>query len=128
MTLVAGTFVIALGDAPSLRMVRVLRPCGTGLSAPYLRDDPVLRRFASLLITHPEDVTPLSAWGRDIALVSGGDAVIIRTGEPETATYPEDGARRPWQAQGEPTRMPVDQRVGSYVRGLLVGRKRAMGA
>jgi hypothetical protein len=120
-----GTFVISYGDAPSLRMVRVVRPCGDGFSAPYLRDDRDLRRYDNVLISHPEDYTPLSAWGRDIALVSGGDAVIIETGEPETATYPEDGARRHWQGQGERNRMMVDPRVGAFVRGMLVNRQAA---
>ncbi len=58
-----GQFVISFGDAPSLRMVRVIRPCGAGVSAPYLRDDRDLRRYDNLPITHPEDFTPLSAWG-----------------------------------------------------------------
>lgn len=122
-----GTFVIAYGDAPSLRMVRVLRPCGDGMSAPYLRHDSCLRRFDNLPVSHPGDLTPLSAWGRTVALVSGGDAVIVETGEPETAVYPEDGARRYWQGQGDPRRMMVDPRVGNYVRGLLVNN-RARGA
>ncbi len=119
-----GTFVISSSDAPSLRMVRVIRPCGYGVSAPYLRYGPDLRQYDNCSIKHPEDFTPLSAWGRDIALVSG-DAVIIETGEPETATYPEDGARRYWQGQGECNRMIVDPRVGAFVRGMLVNRRDA---
>lgn len=121
--LAPGTFVIAYGDAPSLRMVRVVRPCGEGVSAPYLRACRHLRRYDNLPVTHPEDLTPLSAWGRTVALVRGGDAVIVETGEPETATYPEDGARRHWQGQGESNRMQVDHRVGHYVRGLLARNK-----
>jgi hypothetical protein len=128
VTLPPGTFVIAYGDSPSLSMVRVVRPCGSGLTAPYIRHDRHLRRYDDLPITHPEDFTPLAAWGRDVALVSGGDAVIAMTGEPETATYPEDGARRYWQGQDEINRMIVDPRIGDYVRGLLVSRKRGAAA
>jgi hypothetical protein len=123
--LAAGTFVIAFGDAPSLRMVRVIRPCGSGLSAPYLRAERSLRRYDNLSITHWEDFTPLAAWGREIALLSGGVCLIAKTGEPETATYPEDGTKRHWQGRDASERMIIDPRIGDYVRGVLVGRNRA---
>lgn len=119
-----GTFVIAFGDAPSLRMLRVVKPCGGGLSAPYLRAERSLRRYDNLPIMHPEDFTPLAAWGREIALLSGGVAMIAGTGEPDTATYPEDGAKRHWQGY-DAERMIIDPRIGDYVRGVLVGRNRA---
>lgn len=62
------------------------------------------------------DFTPLSAWGRSVGLMAGGSARIVMTGEPETATYPEDGARRPWQGD-DLDEIRLDPRVGNFMRG-----------
>lgn len=115
-----GLFVISYGDAPSLRMVRVVREVRAdgSFTAPYIRADEHLRRFDNLLI-QPKgaaDFTPLSAWGRSVGLLPGGSAGIVRTGDPETATYPEDGARRPWQGN-DADEIGVDPRVGGFMRG-----------
>lgn len=114
-----GTFLISYGDAPSLRMVRVVRevhPDGSFL-APYIRADVHLRRFDSIVIQPSgiADFTPLSAWGRIVGLLPGGIAGIVRTGEPETATYPEDGARRPWQGD-DSDEVGLDPRVSRFMR------------
>lgn len=115
-----GMFVISYGDAPSLRMVRVVRLVRDDgyFSAPYIRADEHLRRFDNLMMPslNAEDFTPLSAWGRSVGLMPGGSARIVKTGEPETATYPEDGARRPWQGD-DLEEIGLDPRVGSFLRG-----------
>ena len=115
-----GTFLISYGDAPSLRMVRVVRAVGAdgSFTAPYIRADDHLRRFDNLMIppSGASDFTPLSAWGRSVGLLPGGSAGIVQTGEPVTATYPEDGTRRPWQGD-DTDEIGVDPRVGSFMRG-----------
>jgi hypothetical protein len=115
-----GTFVISYGDAPSLRMVRVVRAVrddGT-FTAPYIRADQHLRRFDNLDIppNGTKDFTPLSAWGRSVGLMPGGSARIVKTGEAETATYPEDGARRLWQ-DNDLDEIGLDPRIGNFMRG-----------
>jgi hypothetical protein len=115
-----GTFLISYGDAPSLRMVRVVRDVRAdgSFTAPYIRADWHLRRFDSLVMptNAVEDFTPLSAWGRSVGLMPGGSARIVKTGEPEIATYPEDGARRPWQGD-DLDEIGLDPRVGNFMRG-----------
>lgn len=117
--------MISYGDAPSLRMVRVVRaswPDGS-FTAPYIRANKHLRRFDNLVIppAGAGDFTPLSAWGRSVGLLPGGAAAIVRTGAPETATYPEDGARRPWQGD-DTDKIGVDPWVGSFMRGQVSAR------
>lgn len=115
-----GTFLISYGDAPSLRMVRIVRAVRDdgSFTAPYIRADEHLRRFDDLVIqpSGAQDFTPLSAWGRSVGLMPGGSARIVRTGEPETATYPEDGARRSWQGD-DLDETELDPRIGSFMRG-----------
>lgn len=116
-----GTFLISYGDAPSLRMVRVVRAVRAdgSFTAPYIRADDHLRRFDNLDIppNGAADFTPLSAWGRSVGLMPGGAAGIVRTGEPETATYPEDGAKRPWQGD-DTDEIGLDPKVGSFMRSI----------
>lgn len=115
-----GTFVISYGDAPSLRMVRVVRAVldDGSFIAPYIRADQHLRRFDDLMMppSGAEDFTPLGAWGRSVGLMPGGAARIVNTGKPETATYPEDGARRPWQGD-DLDEIGLDPKVGRFLRG-----------
>jgi hypothetical protein len=121
----AGIFVISYGDAPSLYMVRVLVPVSAGFTAPYLRADRHLRRYDSNLITSMDDFTPLSAWGRDLAITTAGKATIVLTGEPETAVYPEDNTRRPWQGYRDAYLMDMNRAVGMYVLGLMTEKRAA---
>lgn len=114
-----GDFLISYGDAPSLRMARVVREVRADGSfvAPYIRADKHLRRFDNIVIkpSGASDFTPMRAWGRTVGLLPGGSAGIIRTGDPETATYPEDGARRPWQGD-DSDEIGLDPRVGRFMR------------
>lgn len=61
-----GLFVISDGDNPSLRMVRIVTNVdGDQVIAPYIRDEPSLRRF-DLAPTSAKSLTPMRDFGVEI--------------------------------------------------------------
>lgn len=101
---------ILMGDAPAANMIVVVYQSETVVKWAYVA--PGHRRDHALPLTHPDDFTPLSAFGVHATMNPDG-LLCVHQMTVSVATY-HDGKARQWQG-AEVAKIQINPRIGGYV-------------